>query len=84
LEQVLGRKCGGSTGTNFYGVITLLKQMQDHNESGSIVTLICDDGCRYLHSYYNPQWRKERGIDVAPYLKQLELFWTTGQWQAVD
>ena len=84
LEQVLGRKCGGSTGTNFYGVITLLKQMQDHNESGSIVTLICDDGCRYLHSYYNPQWRKEHGIDVAPYLKQLELFWTTGQWQPVD
>ena len=83
LEKVLGRKCGGSTGTNFYGVISLLREMKEHQEDGSIVTLICDDGCRYLHSYYNEQWRNDRNIDVTPYLKQLDNFWYHGQWQDI-
>jgi len=83
LETLLGRKCGGSTGTNFYGVISLMRNMIEKNISGSIVTLICDDGSRYLDSYYDPQWLKQRGIDIAPYTKQIEHFWTTGQWQEI-
>lgn len=84
LEKILGRKCGGSTGTNFYGVIRVLRQMQQQQQTGSIVTLICDDGSRYLHSYYNESWREMHNIKVEPYLDQLELFWTTGQWAEVD
>ena len=83
LEKLLGRKCGGSTGTNFYGVITLMRKLIDDNKSGSIVTLICDDGNRYLHSYYNEQWRLDNDINVSPYLAQIEHFWKTGQWQPV-
>ncbi len=32
---------------------------------GSIVTILCDAGERYAHSYYNPAWYPERGIDVT-------------------
>lgn len=84
LEQVLGRKCGGSTGTNFYGVVSLIKQMKQQDQSGSIVTLICDDGGRYLHSYYNQQWREKHNIDVTPYFKQLEEFWYNGNWTELN
>lgn len=56
LHQQLGRKVGPSTGTNLYGVLTLAKQMSERGETGSIVTLLCDSGERYLDTYYNPEW----------------------------
>jgi len=58
LETVLGRKVGPSTGTNMVGVLQLAKEMLDRGECGSIVTLLCDGGDRYLDSYYNPEWVK--------------------------
>ncbi|MEN3754636.1 PLP-dependent cysteine synthase family protein [Mangrovibacter sp. SLW1] len=56
LETVLGRKVGASTGTNMWGVLSLAAQMRDAGQTGSIVTLLCDSGERYLESYYNPEW----------------------------
>lgn len=84
LEKVLGRKCGGSTGTNFYGVVQLINQMAQQGKSGSIVTLICDDGSRYLSSYYDPQWRQDQGMDVTPYLHQLDELWNNGNWAEIS
>lgn len=56
LETILGRKVGPSTGTNMVGVVQLATEMQAKGEKGSIVTLLCDRGDRYLDSYYNPEW----------------------------
>ena len=56
LEQLIGRKTGASTGTNLYGALLLATQMRQAGQTGSIVTLICDAGERYLDTYYNPQW----------------------------
>ena len=67
LEKVLGRKCGGSTGTNVYAALQLLKQMQESGEKGSVVTLICDSGERYLNTYYNDDWVKEQGLSLSKY-----------------
>jgi len=61
----LGRRVGGSTGTNFVGVLLAAEQMRSAQRSGSIVTILCDAGERYAHSYYNPAWYPERGIEVA-------------------
>jgi cysteine synthase len=55
---------GGSTGTNFIGVLHVAQQMRDAGRSGSIVTILCDSGERYAHSYYNPEWYPRQGIDV--------------------
>ncbi|MDG2525610.1 PLP-dependent cysteine synthase family protein [Stenotrophomonas sp. HITSZ_GD] len=60
----LGRRVGGSTGTNFVGVLRIAEQMRREGRGGSIVTILCDAGERYAHSYYNPAWYPERGIDV--------------------
>jgi cysteine synthase A len=66
LSDQLGRKVGPSTGTNFVGVLTLAERMQKANQKGSIVTLLCDSGERYLNSYYDDNWRKSRiGRDEA-------------------
>ncbi|WP_343592588.1 pyridoxal-phosphate dependent enzyme, partial [Paracidovorax wautersii] len=61
----LGRRVGGSTGTNFVGVLLAAQQMRQAGRGGAIVTILCDAGERYAHSYYNPAWYVERGIEVA-------------------
>lgn len=80
LETLLGRRCGGSTGTNFYGVCSLLAEMRERGESGSVVTLICDGGERYRCTYYNDDWVRAQGLDLAPYRAQIERFWQGGAW----
>jgi len=60
----LGRRVGGSTGTNFVGVLLAAQLMRDAGRRGSIVTILCDSGERYAHSYYDPAWYAPRGIDV--------------------
>lgn len=79
LEKVLGRKVGASTGTNLYGVLQLASEMKTNGEKGSIVTLLCDSGERYLDTYYNPEWVKENIGDLQPYAAKLEDFESTGQ-----
>ncbi len=65
VSHSLGRKVGGSTGTNFAGVLWLAERMQRKGKQGSIVTILCDGGERYAHSYYNPQWYIDSGIDTS-------------------
>lgn len=78
LENVLGRKVGASTGTNLYGVLQLAGEMKQRGEKGSIVTLLCDSGERYLDTYYNPEWVQANIGDLHPYAAKLERFETTG------
>ena len=74
LERILGRKCGGSTGTNLFGALKLAEEMIALEQKGSIVTLICDPGERYLGTYYDAGWIKAQGLDVGPHLAALEAF----------
>ena len=71
LEGVLARKCGGSTGTNLYGALEIAAEMAARGERGSITTMICDPGERYLDTYYDDDWLQREGLDVAPYLEEL-------------
>ena len=41
------------------------QQMREAGQSGAIVSILCDGGERYAHSYYNPQWYEQNGIDVT-------------------
>ncbi|MGX9461661.1 PLP-dependent cysteine synthase family protein [Shewanella sp. A14] len=78
LEQLLGRKTGASTGTNLYGALLLATSMQQTGQKGSIVTLICDSGDRYLDTYYDPEWIKNNIGCVKFYQDKLLAFNTTG------
>lgn len=74
LSGLLGRNCGGSTGTNMFGALQLAEQMKNNNISGSIVTMICDSGERYKNTYYSDTWLKENNIDISSYKKKLEKY----------
>ncbi len=78
LEQTMHRRCGGSTGTNVYAAFQLMAALHARGESGSIVTMICDSGERYLDSYYNPHWLQSHAPDTAQYYRQLMEFFETG------
>jgi cysteine synthase A len=67
VESVLGRRVGPSTGTNLWGALRLAREMDVAGERGSIVTLLCDSGDRYGHTYYDDGWLAEHDIDIEPY-----------------
>jgi len=74
LEERIGRKAGASTGTNVWGALQIAQEMMAAGRTGSIVTLMCDSGRRYLDTYYNPDWVAAKIGDVAPYLNALGPF----------
>tara|TARA_Y100000588_G_scaffold390619_1_gene496644 strand:- start:2443 stop:3510 length:1068 start_codon:yes stop_codon:yes gene_type:complete len=79
LSDILGRKVGASTGTNMYGVLQLASEMKARDEKGSIVTLLCDSGERYLDTYFNDEWVSNNIGDLQPYAAKLEAFSQTGE-----
>ena len=83
LEKHLQRKVGGSTGTNLYAAFQLIAQMHEQGVKGSVVSMICDSGLRYLDTYYDHQWLESNGFNIDPYLQQLEGFYRTGSFPAI-
>jgi cysteine synthase A len=78
VSRRLGRLCGGSTGTNLWGVAHLVTDMAARGEIGSIVTLLCDSGERYRSTFYDDAWLAERSIEVAAGERRMERFFETG------
>ncbi|GAA0816358.1 PLP-dependent cysteine synthase family protein [Spirilliplanes yamanashiensis] len=75
---VLGRRVGGSTGTNLWGAFGLIAEMRAAGEQGSVVTLLCDGGERYADTYYSDDWLAAHGLDIAPHLAAIEAFMRGG------
>jgi len=46
-----------------------------------VVSMLCDGGERYLDTYYNDEWLKQKGFDLSPYLEKLDNFYTTGKFR---
>ncbi|MGN6270456.1 MAG: PLP-dependent cysteine synthase family protein [Sphingomonas sp.] len=61
VSAELGKRVGPSTGTNMVGVLTLAEEMAKRGEEGSIVSLICDSGERYLDTLYDDEWFTQHG-----------------------
>ncbi|MFD8599575.1 PLP-dependent cysteine synthase family protein [Kitasatospora sp. NPDC059646] len=80
LEGVLGRKAGASTGTGLYSALKIVAEMRAAGRTGSVVTLICDPGDRYLDKYYSAEWLAAQRIDPAPHRAALEAFLAGGDW----
>ena len=43
------------------------------------MSLICDSGERYGHTYYNDEWIAAQGLDLAPHEQALEAFLKDGE-----
>ena len=72
LEQATGRKAGPSTGTNLWGALKVAEQMRVQGLAGSIVTLLCDGGDRYLQTYHDSQWVAEKLGDPIIYQREID------------
>ncbi|MEV7413978.1 PLP-dependent cysteine synthase family protein [Streptomyces sp. NPDC089919] len=81
LEAAIGRKAGGSTGTGLWSALRIVSEMVAEGRTGSVVTLLCDPGDRYLDKYYSDAWVQAQGLDLAPYAQTLETLLATGVWR---
>lgn len=79
-STVLGRRLGGSTGTNLWGAFALIARMVEEGRTGSVVTMLCDSGERYGDTYYNDEWVAGQGIDLTDATTVLDEFAATGRW----
>ncbi|MGV9859012.1 PLP-dependent cysteine synthase family protein [Gordonia sp. NPDC003425] len=82
LSARLGRRVGGSTGTNMWGALQLVAEMVAQRQAGSVVTLLCDSGDRYATTYFDDDWVAAAGLDLAPPTAVLDEFYATGTWSA--
>jgi cysteine synthase A len=64
LAGTLGRRVGGSTGTNFVGMLYVAERMKAAGEAGAVVGLLCDSGERYRNTYYDDAWYAAQGIPL--------------------
>ncbi len=81
-STVLGRRVGGSTGTNLWGAFSVLAEMLAAGRTGSVVTLICDGGERYSGTYFDDDWVRGQGLDLTAPAAVLDTFAATGHWTA--
>lgn len=79
LSQRLGRKVGPSTGTNFYAVANIANEMISQGARGSILSLLCDTGERYLPTYHDSAWVKQSFGDCEPAINSFQRLLTEGQ-----
>jgi len=79
-SAALGRRVGGSTGTNLWGAFGLIGDMLAEGRRGSVVTLLCDGGERYSDTYYADEWVAAEGLDLTGPNEVLETFVRTGKW----
>ena len=84
LEEIVGRRYGGSTGTNFYGACMLMADMAQRDESGALVIIGCDAGDLYHDTYYSSLWLQEQNIDIKPHLEQMRHFVLNGIWNDIS
>ena len=74
MSEFLGRRCGGSTGTNLWAALVILKEMAAAGEKGSLVTILCDSGDRYRSTLFDDGWLAAQGLSCADHEAQLRQF----------
>jgi cysteine synthase A len=65
---------GGSTGTNLIAVMRLAEEMAEAQQSGAIVTILCDGGERYGCTYYNDDWLSARDVAWQEHAQKVQAF----------
>ena len=81
VSELVGFEVGPSTGTNFYGSLRIMDQMNRDGRGSSLVSIICDEGSRYRDKYYRAEWLTKAGLNPEPWKAALKQFWDTGQWR---
>ena len=83
-EDLLGRRYGGSSGTNLVACLQLAARMRARGERGSIVSLLCDRGERYDQTLFDAPWLARQGLDPAPWRARLQAVVQDGRWHGAE
>ena len=78
VSRRLGRRCGGSTGTNVWACARIIGEMAREGRTGSVVSLLCDPGERYASTYFDDSWLAGRGLSLAAHEAAMEAFFERG------
>jgi cysteine synthase A len=73
IEEVSGRRFGGSSGTNLVASLRLAARMHAAGRRGSIVALLCDRGERYADTVFDRGWLARHGLHIDPWLDALRV-----------
>jgi len=82
LEEISGRRFGGSSGTNLVASLQLAARMHASGRRGSIVTLLCDRGERYADTVFDRAWLARHGLQIDPWLEALRVAKDSGVFAA--
>jgi cysteine synthase A len=82
LSVRLGRRVGASTGTNLVAALACAQSLKARGVSSSIVTLLCDDGQRYRHSYFDDDWLRENDLECESQSNAIDTLMDSGIWPA--
>ena len=80
LSVRLGRRVGASTGTNLVAALACAQSLKARDVAGSIVTLLCDDGQRYCHSYFDDAWLRQNDLECAAQRDAISALIDRGEW----
>lgn len=82
LSVRLGRRVGASTGTNLVAALACAQSLKVRGVAGSVVTLLCDDGQRYRHSYFDDAWLRDNDLECEAQSNALDALMDHGEWPA--
>ncbi|MDG5750187.1 PLP-dependent cysteine synthase family protein [Qipengyuania sp. XHP0211] len=80
VSDRLGRRCGGSTGTNVWACAMIAAEMAARGEAGSIVSILCDDGARYADTIFEDGWLDAKGLSVTEPRERIGGFFDKGDF----
>lgn len=82
LSNRLGRRVGASTGTNMWGAFAIVAEMVAERRAGSVVSLLCDSGDRYVDTYFDDAWLAGQDIVLDEPTAVLDELFASGRWTA--
>ena len=81
LSARLGRPVGGSApAPTWWRPWPARGRWWRQGRPGSIVTLLCDGGERYRHTYYDENWLQAQGLACTPERDAVTALMATGEW----
>ncbi len=81
LDELLGHRYGGSSGTNLAACLQLASEMHERGEKGSIVSLLGDRGERYDETLFSDCWLRRHPLRQDEWEAALRGCTSTGRWQ---
>jgi len=81
VAESSGVLLGGSSGLNLHAA----RVLSSHIKEGTIVTVLCDSGVKYLSKIYNDEWLQAKNLDKPlADVSKYEVHWKNGSHEVTE